>query len=638
MHIKRIDVAPSNTANYYVAIPSARGSQGSTIPVIDPYLYVNQNDEPCGECIFEESSQGTFIITPGTYEFSFFTGKNRNFLDVNVILEYYRRDIEKNATMVNATTGGIRVKKITDYPVNGEPLVTQYNYNDDQDISNAKLHSNLINSVSYRIGYVQPTGPMEAAFTITPTKVATEYSASPFNLLLKRGIPVYYSSVKKYTDKKTIQKGKVLVCPGCSSNGPGGTYTTAYTGTGQGFNQEVDIYPNGYTQTIFDEPKKPQSYYPFAPIGNESSLGRIGENNTYSAPDTKNNNKILTSERTRYHNYGNSNQTIIDANSNYPKSLKLGYKIRLTTHGQNYQHNLTINDCYYPIVYKESDMETPLWDKSTKEYFGENMMEKYESYDYNSHWQLSKVNTINDLSNPNDQITTEIFYPYDLNDNVSQQMVAKNVIASPSKIVKKRNNDLIETTQFNYGVIYGPDISGVNPRVMFKPISFSKSKGNSELESLQKYNYDTEGNVVLMHKENIEPGIPQNLKNNRTIIIWGYNKSQIIAKIEGSELTSINSDVQQNLEQKSNNDTDNCNQPDCTEEILKQALNNLRTLYPEAMITTYTYDPLIGVTSVTDPRGFVSTYEYDDFGRLLRIKDHLGNILSENVYNYKLQN
>lgn len=209
-------------------------------------------------------------------------------------------------------------------------------------------------------------------------------------------------------------------------------------------------------------------------------------------------------------------------------------------------------------------------------------------------------------------------------------MLALYNLKSPVvKVVKKRNDEITETTKFNYDHIgFG----------IFKPKSFSKSKGNSEPEILQNYSYDTNGNLTLMFKENIQQGISQNLKNNRTIIIWGYNKSQIIAKIEGSELASIDSDVEQNLEQKSLNDTDHCNQPDCTEEILRQALNNLRSLYPEAMVTTYTHDPLIGVTSVTDPKGITSTYEYDDFGRLLRVKDHLGNILSENVYNYKLQN
>ena len=54
-----------------------------------------------------------------------------------------------------------------------------------------------------------------------------------------------------------------------------------------------------------------------------------------------------------------------------------------------------------------------------------------------------------------------------------------------------------------------------------------------------------------------------------------------------------------------------------------------------AQMSYYTYDPLIGVTSMTDPRGYTIYYEYDTFNRLKTVKDKQGNIISENEYNYK---
>lgn len=59
-------------------------------------------------------------------------------------------------------------------------------------------------------------------------------------------------------------------------------------------------------------------------------------------------------------------------------------------------------------------------------------------------------------------------------------------------------------------------------------------------------------------------------------------------------------------------------------------------LYPDgALITTYTYEPAIGITSVTDPNNQTTTYEYDSFGRLKATRDARGNIVQNYVYNYK---
>jgi hypothetical protein len=58
-------------------------------------------------------------------------------------------------------------------------------------------------------------------------------------------------------------------------------------------------------------------------------------------------------------------------------------------------------------------------------------------------------------------------------------------------------------------------------------------------------------------------------------------------------------------------------------------------LYPEkALMTTYTYRPLIGISSVCDPNNRISYYEYDGFNRLVIIRDQYKKILKKICYKY----
>ena len=52
-------------------------------------------------------------------------------------------------------------------------------------------------------------------------------------------------------------------------------------------------------------------------------------------------------------------------------------------------------------------------------------------------------------------------------------------------------------------------------------------------------------------------------------------------------------------------------------------------------MTTYTYEPLVGMTSMTDPSNITTHYEYDDLGRLQCIRDQDNNI--KEWYDYKFR-
>jgi len=138
-----------------------------------------------------------------------------------------------------------------------------------------------------------------------------------------------------------------------------------------------------------------------------------------------------------------------------------------------------------------------------------------------------------------------------------------------------------------------------------------------------------DGNLLEVSKKD-GPGI---------VYLWGYNKQYPIAKIENIFYSQISHTYINNAVAASNVDTDNCILTTCKEQILRNQLNAIRDLpaLSNALVTTYTYDPLVGVTSMTDPSGYTSYYVYDDFNRLEYIKNKNGEVLEDYKYNYRYE-
>lgn len=68
---------------------------------------------------------------------------------------------------------------------------------------------------------------------------------------------------------------------------------------------------------------------------------------------------------------------------------------------------------------------------------------------------------------------------------------------------------------------------------------------------------------------------------------------------------------------------------------LSGPVDDIRIFPSTAMMSTYTYDPSLGMTSQTDPSGHSTNYFYDSLGRLSYIKDQDGNIIKTFNYHYK---
>lgn len=141
------------------------------------------------------------------------------------------------------------------------------------------------------------------------------------------------------------------------------------------------------------------------------------------------------------------------------------------------------------------------------------------------------------------------------------------------------------------------------------------------------YIHDDRKDLVQISKENDIP----------VSYIRGYYNQHIVAKIDNMKHAEIeaNATLKGYLEQLD----------DFTDLTGANAKNNLTTInqhirenIPDnATVFTYTYFPLKGMTSETDPSGRTIYYEYDGFGRLKYVKDHNGNILKKHDYHYAVQ-
>jgi len=222
----------------------------------------------------------------------------------------------------------------------------------------------------------------------------------------------------------------------------------------------------------------------------------------------------------------------------------------------------------------------------------------------------------------NEILNTVYSYPYTNSNSTNNLLVSKNRLAMPVEVT---SNKLGITAPLSRQVTQYKNWGGN----IITPEYIKSSKNNSVLEDrVRYYKYDiANGNPLEVSKAN----------GTHIVYIWGYNKEYPIAKVENATYSQVQTYVA-NLQAKSNADIDRTIGNAGFEGKLRVALNSLRAALPDAQVSTYTYDPLIGVTSMTDPRGYTVYYDYDDFNRLKQVKDAEGNILNQNDYNYAPQN
>lgn len=201
-----------------------------------------------------------------------------------------------------------------------------------------------------------------------------------------------------------------------------------------------------------------------------------------------------------------------------------------------------------------------------------------------------------------DKYETTKFYPSDDEVLGSTSLENKNNLIEEVKVVTAKADNPIE--------ILSEQINEYGTAVVMSPTKVITKKGSVNTDW-----------VEFTYGSNKELKSAKQVDGPSTVYIWGYDNRYPVAKIENAS----EADLQALASFDANLTVDNG--------LSAQQELDLRSI-DGALVTTYDYEPLIGVKMITDYRGYKTYFEYDDFNRLKAVKDEAGNLLKDYDYAY----
>jgi len=327
--------------------------------------------------------------------------------------------------------------------------------------------------------------------------------------------------------------------------------------------------------------------------------------------------------------YDNSNNLIKEISYNY----KFNYPDNLNTYFiaasileplSNFRIPPMTNDASFPGIihnYSINLYKSLLESTTTKEYIqtgSGNFVETKSFTTYNNKYQPSIQKTIYP-----DTSISETTYNY-AQEKGNQLLLSKNMVGIPLETIVTQTNNGVTKTLSKTETVYPTSLPDAQIGNFILPKSiktYDLSNSSSSFTEVTLDKYDVKGNLI---QYTAKDGTPIS-------IIWGYNSRLPIAKIEGALYDNIAMYVN-DIMAASNTDTLN----PTNEQTLLNAEDNLRknTNLANYQITTYTHDPLIGVTSIAPPSGVKEYYKYDTTNRLEKIVDINNKIIKEFKYKY----
>lgn len=273
-----------------------------------------------------------------------------------------------------------------------------------------------------------------------------------------------------------------------------------------------------------------------------------------------------------------------------------------------YDTTRTLSSATYPVYLIRKFGHIPVYtdnwrliSKTEKENNGTASTTRTETYTYNAKGQMSSATVT--ASNGTQEIT-RYTYPYDHSSEggIYTTMLGKNLHGYPVSETRYVVKDGIEKQIWGKKYSYTLVNNMVKPSALY---NFNTASGTWDVEYTYTQ-YDTFGNLIESRDANNIP----------TSHIWGYGGLYMVGIAENTARSALPASI---------------TTAPLAGEIDEFTASNINS-NGNILLTTYHYEPLIGITKIRYPNGESESYTYNSSGKLLDVKDRAGKKTSSTYY------